>query len=196
MRFAITVAVFLALLLGCSQQTVAQPDIDFTRDMMAHHGQAVNMAIIARDRSQEPKLRLLALDITLTQQGQIGIMTAWLEQWGQSVGGSTPPMAGMGEMMGMASLKQLNSLKSLPEIEAEISFLQLMIRHHQGGVYMAEDVLATTKNPQVKRLAEGIVAGQSSEIKLMTEMLATRKAVPSPKLERMKMNPDGTHAHP
>jgi uncharacterized protein (DUF305 family) len=196
MRPMLILLAFLVFLAGCNQTTVAQPDIDFTRDMMAHHGQAVNMAVIARDRSQEPKLRLLALDITLTQQGQIGMMTAWLEQWGQSVGGSTPPMAGMGEMMGMASLKQLNSLKSLPASQAEVAFLQLMIRHHQGGVYMAEDVLATTKNPQVKRLAEGIVAGQSSEIRLMTEMLRTRKAVPAPKLERMKMNPDGTHAHP
>jgi uncharacterized protein (DUF305 family) len=46
----------------------------FARDMIVHHAQAVQMAEIIRDKTNSDDMRLLAADISLTQQGQIGIM--------------------------------------------------------------------------------------------------------------------------
>ena len=51
----------------------------FARDMMVHHAQAVQMAEIVRDKTQSDDIRLLASDIALTQQAQIGIMQGWLQ---------------------------------------------------------------------------------------------------------------------
>jgi uncharacterized protein (DUF305 family) len=59
--------------------------------------------------------------------------------------------------------------------EAEISFLQLMIRHHEGGVFMAQGILETRQSV-VKRLAESIVAAQSGEIEYMEGLLEKRGA--------------------
>jgi uncharacterized protein (DUF305 family) len=42
--------------------------------MIVHHAQAVEMAEIVRDRTQSDDIRILASDISLTQQAQIGIM--------------------------------------------------------------------------------------------------------------------------
>jgi uncharacterized protein (DUF305 family) len=65
----------------------------FARDMIVHHAQAVQMAEILRDRTHSDDLRLLAADISLTQQGQVGIMQGWLQVWGLPITGSEPAMA-------------------------------------------------------------------------------------------------------
>ncbi len=54
-------------------------------------------------------------------------------------------------------------------------FLAMMIPHHRGAVDMAEMVLRHGRDPLVRQLAEGIIAGQSVEIAAMQarlEMLA------------------------
>jgi uncharacterized protein (DUF305 family) len=62
--------------------------------------------------------------------------------------------------------------------QAEVLFLQLMIRHHQAGVDMAEAVLALSDQKQVTRLAERIVQSQQTEIDTMNAMLVARGQQP------------------
>jgi hypothetical protein len=50
----------------------------FARAMMVHHAQAVGMAEIVRDKTENEDVRILATDIALTQQAQIGQMQGWL----------------------------------------------------------------------------------------------------------------------
>ncbi|OMH23355.1 DUF305 domain-containing protein [Tersicoccus phoenicis] len=72
------------------------PDAGFARDMQAHHAQAVEMALVIRDKSTNPEIRSIAYDIITTQQQQSGQMYAWLVDWGLPQAGSEPPMAWMG----------------------------------------------------------------------------------------------------
>lgn len=72
-------------------------DVGFVRDMITHHDQAVAMATIIHDRSDDPDLVLLTTDIALTQQGQIGIMRGWLDGWDRLPTGSDLPMTWMGQ---------------------------------------------------------------------------------------------------
>jgi len=162
------------------------PAVTFARDMMAHHGQAVEMALLLRERSTDAELRQLTLDIMLGQQAQIGQMQGWLAVWGLPLAGAQPPMAGQAGMMGMATQQAVNALQTLPLAEAEVLFLQLMIRHHQGGVAMAEAALAQTRRPEVVRLATAIVQSQQGEITYMTQLLAQRGATPLPPLAPME----------
>jgi uncharacterized protein (DUF305 family) len=64
----------------------------FARDMSVHHAQAVAMAETIRDRTTDPDLKLLATDIALGQQGQIGRMSGWLDEWGLSQTSTATPM--------------------------------------------------------------------------------------------------------
>jgi uncharacterized protein (DUF305 family) len=150
------------------------PEITFSRDMIAHHEQAVEMALAIRDRSADAELRQLALDILLTQQAQLGQMQGWLAVWEVPLSGREPPMEGHGAMMGIASQADINALQTLPIAEAEVLFLQLMIRHHQGGVTMAETALAQTNRPEVQQLSKAIVKAQQSEIEYMSALLEQR----------------------
>lgn len=159
--------------------------VGFSRDMRVHHEQAVQMAEILRDRTDDPAFRLLATDIALTQQAQIGRMHGWLDTWGMTPSAGGPAMAWMGDpteglMPGMAARATVQELQDLPLDEAERRFLSLMIDHHRGGVAMAQAALAHDVPDPVATLAESIVLSQGSEIKVMSSMLTERGGTPPP----------------
>ena len=186
---ALTAAALLAgLLLGRGMadgpERVTDPvSLGFVRDMGVHHAQAVRMAEIAHRRSADPDLNPLAFDILSTQQGQIGIMSGWLDLWEQSQSASTAPMAWMdhdGPMPGLASAAELERLDALPVAEMEELWLRLMIRHHRGAVPMADAAAEQADSPEVAAFAAQMSAGQQSEVDLMQRLLAERGAPPEP----------------
>ena len=154
------------------------------RDMIPHHDQAVEMALIIRDRTEDQQLFFLATDIILSQQNQIGMMEGWLMLWDLSPNQGGPMMAWMdhpvedGLMPGMATAEQVDSLRTLPIDEAEIQFLQLMIRHHQGALDMAEAYLERGDQEQVSEFSRNVLAVQDREIETMNTMLSLRGADP------------------
>lgn len=183
-------AVVLLLVVGrTSTPTDASPEAGFARDMAVHHAQAVEMAFIARDGSRDDGLRRLAYDIIVTQTAQRGIFTGWLQQWGLNQSSGRPVMAWMAghgghavtpdapaAMPGMASEDELKKLREATGKDQEILFLQLMIRHHEGGVQMGRGLLKLSDREEVATMAQHIVDGQTGEIELMTDMLRQRGA--------------------
>lgn len=154
-------------------------DAGFARDMITHHANAVEMAMLIVDRTEDEDLRFISRDIMLTQQAQIGQMQGWLQAWGLSVVSGEPAMLWMGMpttdlMPGMASEEQLSQLSNSRGTDADILFLNLMIPHHESGIHMARAVLQRTTQPQVAALAQGIITSQEGEIAIMREMLQER----------------------
>ncbi|MEU6779254.1 DUF305 domain-containing protein [Nonomuraea angiospora] len=171
------------------------PEAGFARDMATHHAQAVDMSFIVRDKGPAKEIRNLAFDIINTQANQRGMFLGWLQQWGLDQATDQKPMAWMaghghggsataapGSMPGMATPQELTQLKEAQGTQAEVLFLQLMIRHHEGGVQMAEGLLKLSTRAEVVSMAQKIVQGQSGEIKLMTELLKQRGAQPYPSI--------------
>ena len=158
------------------------PEAGFARDMIEHHSQAVGMADRIRERSVDPAMKALATDIVLTQSNQIGRMQTWLELWDLSqirAGLAMEWMDQPGPMPGMATRAQVEAIDTDALPDAEVRFLDLMIRHHQAGVMMAQGVLERTDRPEVRRLAQTIVDGQLAEIGAMEDMLAARRGAPA-----------------
>ncbi|MBV1944879.1 DUF305 domain-containing protein [Streptomyces sp. BV129] len=162
-------------------------DAGFARDMAVHHQQAVEMSYLVRDRTGDEEVRRLAYDIAQTQANQRGMLLGWLDLWGLPKVSAKPPMTwmGMGDMPpgqdgalmpGMASNSDLRKLGSLEGRAAEVFYLQLMTEHHKGGVHMAEGCVARCAVGPERRLAQGMVDAQRSEIRLMADMLKKRGA--------------------
>lgn len=171
-------------------------DVGFAQDMSVHHRQAVLMAGLARDRSTDPAIRLLAFDIETNQLEQIGQMQGWLSLWDapalptgrymtwmSSKTDSMPGMAGMAHdggsagvatMPGMASPADLDRLRSASGAQFDMLFLQLMLRHHQGGAPMAQYAAQHGELAQVRNLAEKMVVSQGAESQYMAQLIAQR----------------------
>lgn len=160
-------------------------DAGFARDMSVHHEQAVQMAALIYDRSEDEEIRSLAFDILTTQQGQIGIMSGWLDAWGLPWTSSGPRMVWMdmpmeGLMPGMATAEQMTSLRNASGVAADIIFLQLMIPHHRSGVEMAEYAFEHAGQEPVRIMAKGMFEAQELEIAYMQELLMAKGEPPAP----------------
>lgn len=57
---------------------------------------------------------------------------------------------------------------------SEHDFVTMMMPHHQGGVDMAKAILLTTRDPEIRNLALGIIAEQQNEINVMQAWLQRR----------------------
>jgi uncharacterized protein (DUF305 family) len=193
------------LLIGLpgSSSTPATPaadsvDVGFAQDMSVHHQQAVEMASWERDHTTDPVLAQLASDIEATQTSQIGRMQGWLELWGAAslpVGGhmawmAAPdghdhmsmgmPTGGVATMPGMASTQDLNALRTARGRPLDVLFLQLMLRHHEGGASMMQYGAAHAAVPQVRNLATQMLSSQTIEAGYLRQLLAERGGQPLP----------------
>ncbi len=109
--------------------------------------------------------------------------TATAATTAESAASGTAPATSAGEtplMPGMATNSEIARLQALRGPESDTYFLQLMIRHHQGGQSMMEYAAEHATNPVVRNFADKMAQSQSAEISVMTQMLAERGAQPLP----------------
>ncbi|MDT8911663.1 DUF305 domain-containing protein [Amycolatopsis sp. PS_44_ISF1] len=174
-------------------------EVGFAQDMSVHHLQAVTMANWARDHTTDPEVKQLAFDIESTQTDQVGRMKGWLMLWDQpeqttgaymtwmsepmghaGMAMPTSAPAGGAPMPGMATDAELAKLRTLSGRALDVDFLQLMLRHHQGGTAMAEYAQAHSNLPALKQLTVSMLASQGAEMDQMKLMLQARGAQPLP----------------
>lgn len=185
-----------------SQQRPQAADIGFAQDMAVHHGQAVEMSDLAQ-RQGTDIIKAWGAKIGEAQAQEIGRFFGWLDVWNASHV-AKEPMAWMHDKdahahhhdhskhqditvaMGMATVEEMNRLRALEGEAFDILFLQLMIRHHQGGVIMAQAGVERAATDTVREMCNVIARGQSKEIFDMAVLLRAKGGemlpfgVPSP----------------
>jgi uncharacterized protein (DUF305 family) len=170
-------------------------DVGFSQDMTVHHQQAVTMASWERDHTTDPVVHQLAADIEATQTAQIGRMQGWLELWGAPAlptGGhmawmtepshthTQAPADGVTTLPGMASDEELAAMRAASGPRLDVLFLQLMLRHHQGGAGMLEYAAERAAVPQVRNLAAQMLRSQTTEADYLRQLLTERGGQPLP----------------
>ena len=149
------------------QSSSEMADIAFAQMMIPHHEQAVVMSGFALTNTDNPEVLALAQEIMDAQGPEIEQMNAILERFGANMGGH-----GGHTMAGMLTDEELEALQAAQGPEFDQLFLTGMIAHHEGAIDMANDALASGSDPEVRALAEAIIAGQQNESELMQKILA------------------------
>jgi len=192
----------VGMLVGVPGRTSVPPadsvDVGFSQDMTVHHEQAVEMAGWVRDHSADPAIRALAHDIESTQTSEIGRMQGWLALWGASAlptgahmrwmtmpstgahGHVSTTGTGMTTMPGMASPADLRALKTSSGKQLDVLFLQLMLRHHQGGTPMLDYTTEHATVAVVRAMAGQWARAQAAESDYLRSLLTERGASPLP----------------
>lgn len=164
-------------------------DVTFMQGMIPHHYQAVQMAVLVKDRTSHPEIVDLASRIEASQADEIAFMQNWLTARGEHAPDPTDAHAHHKahkkmdhqtmmdhEMMGMASPAQMEKLAASEGVAFDQLFLELMIPHHEGAIRMVRDLLSqpgSAYDPVLYDFVSDIENDQSSEITRMTALLAT-----------------------
>ncbi|MFA9199661.1 MAG: DUF305 domain-containing protein [Cypionkella sp.] len=152
----------------------APGDVAFMQHMIVHHRQALEMASLAKARTNSAAVLKVADRIEASQADEIKFMTTWLTDRNEEVA-----MAGMGHahhaMKGMASAEQMAALAAASGTAFDRLFLQLMTAHHRGALDMVEDLHArpgTAYDPVMYEFTNEVVTDQKAEIDRMNAVAA------------------------
>ena len=133
----------------------------FITGMIPHHQEAVESARAVLQTTQRPEIRELAQNVIATQTAEIALLEGWLAEW--------YPDAAETDYTPMMS-----DPAGLSPDDADHTFLEGMIVHHQGAIDMARSYLDADfeKRAEVVRLAEDLIAAQDGEIEQMQGWLS------------------------
>ncbi len=170
----------------------SEVDIGFCTDMTVHHIQAIGMCERVLGQPTGGPVQAAATEVIRNQSIEVGMMRAWLTDWGASTVDPTYVMAWMADhsemddhnadtdngipladMPGYATEAELSALVTAEGVEKGRMWLELMRTHHVGGVAMAEAAAQLATTEKVVRLATMQVSVQSWEIEQYDILLAS-----------------------
>ncbi|MEO1487930.1 MAG: DUF305 domain-containing protein [Pseudomonadota bacterium] len=164
-------------------------DVSFMQGMIVHHQQAVEMAMLIKERTNNEELVAIGGRIESSQADEIAFMNEWLTERGEktvmvgmmdhsSMEGmdhSNHAMVDHSQMAGMATPEQMAELATLSGTDFDRLFLTLMIAHHEGAVDMVDELLSqpgSAADPVLFQFVSDIENDQTSEIERMDALLA------------------------
>lgn len=146
-------------------------DVAFAKGMIPHHRQAVEMADLAPERAQSAEVKKLAADIKKAQDPEIRTLSGWLASWGEKVPAEGATDHSLHGMDGMMTAEEMAELENASGKAFDTAFMEMMIKHHEGAVEMAETEQADGAYAPAKKMAAEIIASQSAEIEQMNKLL-------------------------
>ncbi|WP_286927900.1 MULTISPECIES: DUF305 domain-containing protein [Aeromicrobium] len=149
-------------------------DVVFTRDMIMHHRQAIELAEnVRRHEDLDDRIGSSARFIIQDQKNEITTMKAWLRAWQDTTGSTSDAHDHDTDVMpGMLPQARVDEITELDSPEAQVAFLRAMIEHHEGAVTMSQDYLPEQSNAFVRSTATHVISEQTTEIKYMRNLLA------------------------
>lgn len=129
------------------------------------------MAGLAPSRAGSAEVKTLAEQIKKAQGPEIKTLSGRLTSWGEEVpaeGAMDHSEHGMSDMM---TAEEMNKLKDSSGKAFDTAFMEMMIKHHEGAVSMAETEKADGSYEPAKKMTDAIITSQTAEITLMNKLL-------------------------
>src|SRR5215207_846266 len=178
-------------------ESFSKVDIGFLADMETHHTGAINMSFDYLDRSHDAVVKHFAQEIISSQSQELAAMNSYLNEAGGAdvIGDGSVAMAWMdhpvrpADMPGMPTRAELADLAESSGLDADDVFTHLMIRHHAGGIAMAEYGVEHGEHPGVRAFARSMAKVQRTEI---AEMNTRRAALGLPRIPQSEISESET----
>lgn len=145
---------------GENEMEFNRNDLAFMNMMIVHHEQAIEMAELSENRTDNEKILGLSDNISEVQTRENEQMKKWMRELGYSPGNHHP-------MAGMASREEMQQLRDSNGSEYNKLLAELMIEHHEGGIAMAQNFYKSGKNAELREMQGQMIKAQQNEIEKM-----------------------------
>lgn len=146
------------------------PDHDFVVMMIPHQQGAIDTAKVVLRYGKDGDIREFAETMIEERQTEIEVMAGWLTRYKPAEGeGPNKTFEAALEKIRSAMNHDREGAGKTKDVDRE--FLRMMIPHYQGAVDMAKLVHMYGKDPEIRRLADQIIAAQQSDIQMMQRWL-------------------------
>lgn len=146
-------------------------DAQFVPMMIKHHQQGIEMARLEEQRGSSASVKALAAKIRQSQEKELAELKAHAEHHTGATG--TSGHAEHEKMMEQQGQAMMSKLKSQSGSALDHAFLEHMAKHHEGAISMTEG--AKLQDPELKKVAQKMVAGQRQELAELKKELASHK---------------------
>lgn len=136
-------------------------DKEFLSTVIEHHVGAIEMAKVAREKSERAEIRDFANDIIAMESSNIDQAYTWRKEW-------------FGENSHVFLNKKDNSVSMIKDLgkkdeQFDLRFLNAMIEHHEGAINMLSDILVPTTRKEIHSLATSSIAALSKDVDIMQQ---------------------------
>ena len=142
-------------------------DLQFLDTMIEHQQSAVEIAKPIVAKADNAELKKFAVKIVADQNKNVEQMKNWRKKWFAS-----QPAAMNMEMPGIAEATKGINLKKMDTEggkQLDMRFLDMMTKHHQGAITLANEALEKAEHREIKTLANQIIKAREAEIKRMQD---------------------------
>jgi uncharacterized protein (DUF305 family) len=141
-------------------------DVSFAQMMIPDHQMMAKMAELAQKKAASADLKTLAADMLQGQSKAVGTLQGWLKTWGKPASGD---MAGM-TVPGAMTDNDMSMLKSMSGMKFDMMFAQMMVKHHQGSIQMAQDEQTKGASAEAKAMAATMVKTQQAQVEQLRKI--------------------------
>lgn len=168
--FMLTLALLVSPLAYAHDESGNAPyDVQFLDTMSQHHRDGIKMMDMALDKAQSQQIKDKAQMMRDDQQKEIPELKSMRDQIE-----SNAPEAVNRQLPGMMSKekmeKEMQKLESLSGSTFDHTFLDNVIKHHQGAIDMSKAELKSGKSQDVKDKAQEIIDKQTKEAAELKQM--------------------------
>lgn len=141
----------------------SKPDLQFIDKMSMHHEDGQKMAKMAAEKGSSKEVKAMGQKIAKDQAKETDQLKKWRDRWFASA----PNAAG--EMPKM----EMSKLENSSGHEFDMAFMDMMTKHHQDGIKMANEMSGQLKQKDLKTFAKNTAQKQKSEVMKMEKWKAS-----------------------
>lgn len=147
------------------QASTLSPDIDFLKQMIAHHKGAIEMAKYEMVHGTNSNMIQLAKSIFYEQSSEVNMMNLWLKK---SLTKSSSVPENFKAAMSASMSKMMNDImKDTINAGEDKIFAAIMIPHHDAAIDMAKVMLAYSSDTQIIAYSKQLISNEQIEVERM-----------------------------